>query len=689
MAKYKLASEKLNVGGGIGKIRPTTITSGAVGVGNVRPSSINVNAARQTSTPMPVPDIIVDKSLQAAAGAADQVTKAAFRYQERKDQAAADELVLNYNARLRDSFIGVPDEDGRIQGGYANTKLNEAVTAFSEYSAGIDKLFVDSLNSVGDSVKSKAMLRMSESRDRYRNNASSHNVQQFNLYERDIQYKKKNELLQNISDEGVTPWRDGRVADFLKALPSEKDRGADIDFLATNTLQGAYNAALEAANKDTTDLTPTATAYDETKRTFEGIRGQLPEDVESKLEYWMEGRRSSSLRAANAMAKEREDRRVAEIKSVAPTQIAQTILANNFDNLVTDIEMFRSVFKDQNKASTAVVSAIEDAMLISVQSVNGPRAAKNAMATEIWNNIQEAGVSLNPLEEMKLQDYATVDIPERLYKAQDRKDNNDLIQYKSYMNAMTAKEQIATPISPPVDMLQSNLDLWNTVAKTQEDNVTRASDGSTKSSRALRTAEYALVLQDRPLTNSEWTKLSQSYFRNEIEEEHMTLLREQQQKMKNGTAVVPDYQKTTEYKTAKEKITASSFSLMGRPKPKSSDKEYRKDPAKFAAAEEAWKIEEAQLQYLARKDLNAKARDLGDKFDHSVWYVNYMKNHANLGNITTQQSSGVGFADAIFRTLTAPTMTAKVALDAFEGIGHFVTGQDLAPITTPVVNGEE
>ena len=182
MPSVKLASQSLNVGIGSGGIRPSSI-SGSQYSGTRTAPQVNPNAALVNYTAMPVPQVIQDKTGEAALNMLDVWANSAFKYQERKESVLADEAVMQNEDNLRKLWAGYTDKEGNFVKGFSGYKGVEANDYYDSVVSGVDSSMESLVSSLDLGVRQKALLRLNSSRNTFLSRASTHNAKQLEFAE--------------------------------------------------------------------------------------------------------------------------------------------------------------------------------------------------------------------------------------------------------------------------------------------------------------------------------------------------------------------------------------------------------------------------------------------------------------------------------------------------------------------------
>ncbi len=177
MPTVKLASQRMNTGGSPGRISPVLI-DGRVGA-SARAPRVNVNAGNVRYSNMDAGQIIPDTRLKSAAEAGMRMTKSAFDYQDRVDQADAAQRLLTYEDRLNAILRG--------ENGYLLSSGQDAVNTYASRAAEIKAAGASVMDDAPSAVKAKMALKVHSMASNATSDSSVHKAQQQTVWENNIQ----------------------------------------------------------------------------------------------------------------------------------------------------------------------------------------------------------------------------------------------------------------------------------------------------------------------------------------------------------------------------------------------------------------------------------------------------------------------------------------------------------------------
>ncbi len=192
MPQFQLASKKMNTGPGPGGLSPVLI-DGRIGSSRRAPQ-INVNAGNVQYSDMAPNEIIPDQTISQAGAAGAIMVQAAMDYQNRVEQATADQVVMMAQEARAAKWYGTEEAPG-----FMSTTGQGAVDARDAFFKDNVEITRQALENLPDAVKAKAAIRVRRGESDFTNRGSVHTAQQFKVWEKNIAQNQQDTALNEIA----------------------------------------------------------------------------------------------------------------------------------------------------------------------------------------------------------------------------------------------------------------------------------------------------------------------------------------------------------------------------------------------------------------------------------------------------------------------------------------------------------
>lgn len=222
---YQLASRQLNTGGSPGGLSPVLFSSAAASAGSIaatRAPQINPNVAHVNYSSVPIHEVTIDTTMNAAAQAAAVMSQSAIKYQHQEAQAAADVAVLDVESKVKEVMSQYSEQLGQAG--------SEGYTGFR---AKITELTQGALEGHEPSVQAKMALRLKKIEDAYLTQGAHHKATQFKVWQGAIMQQQENQIIEDIIDSAGNPEAFAALTEVHKGSIAERYAGRD-DFIALN-----------------------------------------------------------------------------------------------------------------------------------------------------------------------------------------------------------------------------------------------------------------------------------------------------------------------------------------------------------------------------------------------------------------------------------------------------------------------
>jgi len=192
-ANFALASQRMNTGGSPGGLSPVALSGDAAGT--LRAPQVSANAGNVQWSNMAIPQIVPDQTVSQAGKAMSVMAQAAFQYQERVEQATADQVVLEAKKLREASWYGTEDNPG-----YMGLRGQAAVSGRGAYMSGQQKITADAMDGLTDSVKAKVTIRLQSSESDFRSRASVHGAQQLQVWQKNVMQDTQDQAISSMTN---------------------------------------------------------------------------------------------------------------------------------------------------------------------------------------------------------------------------------------------------------------------------------------------------------------------------------------------------------------------------------------------------------------------------------------------------------------------------------------------------------
>lgn len=193
---YRAASTRLEPVTLGGRLAPVTLQQG--GGASVRAPQVNPNAGNVTFTPVPVPQPVIDNTIDAVGKFAGIAMEAAFRYEDREATVFADDAKVKYSAEMRDLFFGREEENGRLTPGYGDTQTVAATKGHGSFEERVQDRYDEILENMEPRVRAKALVGMSAVRATALNRGAKHRVAQLEKYKEIVRFEKQKDAERDL-----------------------------------------------------------------------------------------------------------------------------------------------------------------------------------------------------------------------------------------------------------------------------------------------------------------------------------------------------------------------------------------------------------------------------------------------------------------------------------------------------------
>jgi len=466
-----------------GLVNPETM-SGATKAPMLRGPSTELIASKR-----PIQPIITSNLPKEIARTSGVLVEAAFNYEERLAQVNADETVLNFRKQARALFDGEIGEDGKLVGGYANTKDKEAMESLKGYRDSMDNLVNTSLESLEPSVRAKALLRIKGTSEEYVNQGISHYQRESLKREENLRTQDEQFLQQEISQYGAKPFLNGRVNEVLSRYTDEGQRLQAHESLVKNAVYDVYNKAHAAATKNPEDLYPAMTAQKAVVDFYTQIQPTVPVETDNKIYNWLENQNQVAQQQSKSVERDRQKNLLRNVQKEAPIRFGKAILEEDYESLNNDFQMYKSVQENPEVASDSAVKYLKEALFAATMAKGGPTYSDKKVYLESQAKKMLGAVELDPVEAGKFVNIVQVELPKMLHEQQNTSDQDALneqafrvasIRYPGVKeNEDPTQQSDKMPAGdPPEDMLPENKLKWDKIFSDYEKSTVEESKGA-------------------------------------------------------------------------------------------------------------------------------------------------------------------------------------------------------------------
>lgn len=623
----KLASTKLNVGGGSSPLRASGFTNRASG--RIRAPGINIHAADVRNTPMPVPKIqqtTAAAALAAGASFAEVTQNAAFKFQERKDRVTADDVVMNYRSELRNSLKGSTDEDGNFRKGYGSLEGQDALDGFQGHIDGVNGGFDSRISQLSPRVQQLVSVRMNQDRNNALTRATSHNVNQVRVVEQQGRYEKLNDAKKNIDAYKAVSWTTGELNELFADYPTLAEQHQAALQLGTYTVQQEYNRTL-VSTKDPLQ------AYTAAEAAMKHIAPHLGEDGEQKLDYWLIQKKAHADTEAKRQAKENQKEYQNKVEFEAPSDFANSMIGNTTEFIHSLVPGIRDNYGTQQEGEDGVVKIMTESFdkimqkssMITVQEKTAEISAYLESLTA-----GEGSKTFTSAELYRITQYAQSDLPKQITDQQISKDRISLAALSSALNQSATDGKPFQRIDFLPGMTSKNRELFKTV----QTNAARekANDGASEGTIQTRTqmkSYYDGTLSHRSLNAAELDDLDNQLYYGQVSWDTYSKTINANNIMKNPSNKKAIYKEDPGYlatvSSIKGLIKDGGYTRTDKPS---------NDPESTENAQWVWENKLAGMTAIADMNKQARAAAMkGQAFDHNTWWLNHVQYTVNKGRI--------------------------------------------------------
>jgi len=400
MPRVKLASERVNTNrssSGSG-VTPTmlggSLSSASGSVSAIRAPTIDMRAANVQFTPVDLPKINVDTSIEAGAKLAGVMVKSAIDYQDRENSVRAQDAVLRVSDIMQRQYYGGVDSEGNKVAGYASTKGIGASDSYDPYVAGMNEAIMGVLKEYDPAVQQKAMLRIADVHNTYKSRAARHRAEQLLVEEQDKVVRTIDSALRESENDPnwlfqVNPVSGMRRIDDITGRHAKTFQ--EKQELQSSLISGVFSSIRYRPGKDAVE------SFKEAKDWYDANKDALLEipqrDVESQLQV-MEGAAATAAKKINDKALEA---RKQDIVNGGP-EFVYHMLQNgkySYAHVATFIDSLNAVYEnDYSKADDAMLVFIKEAAKNMAVDPNSSYEAAVAEVTNLAKFAEDSGVEL-------------------------------------------------------------------------------------------------------------------------------------------------------------------------------------------------------------------------------------------------------------------------------------------------------
>lgn len=671
MAKVKLSSQRGQTVG-LSKMSPVLFNSSAA-AGAVRGGQINPNAGRigfKGLTPNTIQKDVVTAALEGGANVMETYNEAAFRYNERNEQAQADEAVVAFNRRTRESFIGRQGDEGKFEEGYSSSSSKSAIEGYDGYVGGLKKDLNDTLMALPEGVRKKAAIRMSEITTRMQERAAMHRVQQEGVYRQEVQYSSQQDMMAEIDDRGAQAILDGTVkANIDKYFTTQQEKDTAWGAVIQQAYRNKYNKTLGETGSQLQAVQAAA-------EVFQAAEGNLSEEHANAFRYDLQNTEAAARKAHEKDMKEAIAIAQEDSAQKAPSQMINGIKAGSYDIVGAEIQNIRSLYStkydnDPEKGSKAVVDALKSTFS---QRANGfdlanPEARLNMSINDKQARVQKdaedfikyniANGVLSKEESLQLENYLQNELPNELFDKQDSDDRTFIARTMLEKNSRRERGEAGflQVVEPPKSMLPANRKEFMKMQKEFSDESREGIKAEVQAISIASKRNVDAILIDRPMSKEEEQMLFNQIGKT-ITAVDYAKAKEQSDFMKSPQYKKEEYKKTAEWDKGKEYIEAyykaflSDYGMSD----KKSRKKARKDPEAYAQgrADIVGQRSAAHIAFDRAMKAHAMGKT-GGQFNVEEWWKGYILSNNAGSPIKTSKFrfSGPNEPVAGFRTLAA------------------------------------
>lgn len=625
--------------GDAGTFTPKQVSTRSPGVNPVRIRS-NSKLRSTDVIPQPMNWEAQERVADSINSATNMLVNSAVEYQDRVDQLEADEAILAYRKQAREAFYGRENEEGRLVDGYALTKNKEALDSYSAYNSRVDQYANEIMQGRSESVKAKMLLSLKREQEAARDRGIQHNYSQLQSHEANVQKQGSLDLLADIEKNGVAPWNNGTVMAHLAREPNIAQRQANEEYLAKNTLFMTYNDSRELSASDVFNQNPAQSAYEQTKKAFEKIRGLLSEETENALQNWLQGKEEEAKRDDASQRTVNAKRELNEL-----TRLAPDIFADSFRNdgnpvirnsLVADL---RTKMANVSGAPEKIVGLVKDG-ISNYATTNGgiTLANKRDAAINAYNSIVEGGGDFTTTELLELRTYVMSELPAKIETQMEQVDNVLIAQRDRLIAEAQAKgtiRDLKLDDVPPPGMTESGLEKFYK-QRTVLDNARKGTLSKWSPEEVQNRLDvYDAKLVTMTMTEADITNIREAAVDGLLPPGTLDKYEESYMKQKSLNGKKMPWQADPRYQGALAGIRNSKQQLTGLPlpiKPSTTKEsrllEFEKEKSAFEMAADT-SMARAVLD-LERKALAAYKK--GVDFDATKWWEDYIVNVVNKGS---------------------------------------------------------
>lgn len=181
MPTVKLASENLKSQAGYSLVSPQPGMRSSAPIDSLQSARVDPNAGTTQFTKMPVPSIVADTTLSSGAKMATIWADAAFKFQQRKEEADAQAAIMTAQEQFNRALYGGEDHLGfsALDGG-------AAVDGYGGYDGSLRNISGSILGPLPKGVQTKAAAKIKQLEESFRTRGAQHKVAQQDVYERNI-----------------------------------------------------------------------------------------------------------------------------------------------------------------------------------------------------------------------------------------------------------------------------------------------------------------------------------------------------------------------------------------------------------------------------------------------------------------------------------------------------------------------
>jgi len=182
-----------------GQARPTLISGGAAGLGNIRGSKINarVNITPERTSFIPEKDIVGP----VVAHVGNQLGQAAYTLAEKDAEMEAQTAALAFEQQAHSMWLGSGDPLGdNYRPGYASTTSMEAVKGLDTYQNSLTEGRAVIASGLGDMARAKFLAKSQGTFTAARNQGAAHSLNARSVWEKQLQEQTLNQHFQSVDE---------------------------------------------------------------------------------------------------------------------------------------------------------------------------------------------------------------------------------------------------------------------------------------------------------------------------------------------------------------------------------------------------------------------------------------------------------------------------------------------------------